>query len=175
MPEISRFYGIVIKMFFKPKEHEPSQVIPSDYFSSILLQVLVLSLEDHPPSFRRYRKYKRIWRFKNHSWTFWTSATWWKPDLRFLERFYWSSPCNLLSIHQSHFESPALIPVQNFLHKTIKTLFQLPFRKDIHQLNMERAWMLLLRKRLETWLECRRNIMHTFEGKSCRIHHNLLQ
>ena len=24
MPEISRFYGIVIKMFFKPKEHEPS-------------------------------------------------------------------------------------------------------------------------------------------------------
>lgn len=23
MPEISRFYGIVIKMFFKPKEHEP--------------------------------------------------------------------------------------------------------------------------------------------------------
>ena len=26
MPEICRFYGIVIKMFFKPKEHEPSQV-----------------------------------------------------------------------------------------------------------------------------------------------------
>lgn len=24
MPEICRFYGIVIKMFFKPKEHEPS-------------------------------------------------------------------------------------------------------------------------------------------------------
>ena len=23
MPEIVRFYGIVIKMFFKPKEHEP--------------------------------------------------------------------------------------------------------------------------------------------------------
>ena len=23
MPEISRFYGIIIKMFFKPKEHEP--------------------------------------------------------------------------------------------------------------------------------------------------------
>ncbi len=22
MPEISRFYGIVIKMFFKPKEHD---------------------------------------------------------------------------------------------------------------------------------------------------------
>ncbi len=27
MPEISRFYGIVIKMFFKPKEHEPSTAL----------------------------------------------------------------------------------------------------------------------------------------------------
>lgn len=26
MPEISRFYGIVIKMFYKPKEHEPSHI-----------------------------------------------------------------------------------------------------------------------------------------------------
>ena len=26
MPEISRFYGIVIKMYFKPKEHEPSHI-----------------------------------------------------------------------------------------------------------------------------------------------------
>lgn len=26
MPEISRFYGIVIKMFFKPKEHEPGHL-----------------------------------------------------------------------------------------------------------------------------------------------------
>lgn len=26
MPEISRFYGIVIKMFFKLKEHEPSHI-----------------------------------------------------------------------------------------------------------------------------------------------------
>lgn len=26
MPEISRFYGIVIKMFFKSKEHEPSHI-----------------------------------------------------------------------------------------------------------------------------------------------------
>ena len=26
MPEISRFYGIVIKMFFKPKEHEPAHI-----------------------------------------------------------------------------------------------------------------------------------------------------
>ena len=26
MPEITRCYGIVIKMFFKPKEHEPSHI-----------------------------------------------------------------------------------------------------------------------------------------------------
>jgi len=26
MPEIARFYGIIIKMFFKPKEHEPVHI-----------------------------------------------------------------------------------------------------------------------------------------------------
>lgn len=26
MPEICRFYGILIKMFFKPREHEPSHL-----------------------------------------------------------------------------------------------------------------------------------------------------
>ena len=26
MPEIARFYGIAIKMFFKPKEHDPSHI-----------------------------------------------------------------------------------------------------------------------------------------------------
>jgi hypothetical protein len=26
MPEVARFYGIVIKMFFKPKEHDPSHL-----------------------------------------------------------------------------------------------------------------------------------------------------
>lgn len=26
MPEISRFYGIIIKMFFKPKEHDPAHI-----------------------------------------------------------------------------------------------------------------------------------------------------
>lgn len=28
MPEIARFYGIVIKMFFKPKEHEQVTSMP---------------------------------------------------------------------------------------------------------------------------------------------------
>jgi len=26
MPEIARLYGIIIKMFFKPKEHEPAHI-----------------------------------------------------------------------------------------------------------------------------------------------------
>ncbi len=26
MPEISRFYGIIIKMLFRPKEHEPAHI-----------------------------------------------------------------------------------------------------------------------------------------------------
>jgi hypothetical protein len=26
MPEITRFYGIIIKMFFKPREHEPAHI-----------------------------------------------------------------------------------------------------------------------------------------------------
>lgn len=26
MPEICRFYGITIRMFFKPREHEPSHI-----------------------------------------------------------------------------------------------------------------------------------------------------
>ncbi|MBO4907511.1 MAG: DUF4160 domain-containing protein [Bacteroidaceae bacterium] len=26
MPEIARFYGIIIKMFFKPKEHDPAHI-----------------------------------------------------------------------------------------------------------------------------------------------------
>lgn len=26
MPEVARFYGITIRMFFKPKEHEPSHI-----------------------------------------------------------------------------------------------------------------------------------------------------
>ncbi len=30
MPEIARFYGIIIKMFFKPKEHDPNHT-PYEY------------------------------------------------------------------------------------------------------------------------------------------------
>lgn len=31
MPEISRFYGIVIKMFFEPKEHVPRHLRVQGY------------------------------------------------------------------------------------------------------------------------------------------------
>lgn len=42
MPEISRFYGIVIKMFFKPKEHEPSHIhaLYNEYMGIYNLQTL---------------------------------------------------------------------------------------------------------------------------------------
>ncbi len=40
MPEIARFYGIVIKMFFKPKEHEPSHIyaLYGEYVGEINIQ-----------------------------------------------------------------------------------------------------------------------------------------
>ena len=40
MPEITRFYGIVIKMFFMPKEHEPSHIhaIYGEYVGEINIQ-----------------------------------------------------------------------------------------------------------------------------------------
>ena len=42
MPEISRFYGIIIKMFFKPKEHEPAHihVIYDEYVGCLTLTLL---------------------------------------------------------------------------------------------------------------------------------------
>ena len=50
MPEITRFYGIVIKMFFKPKEHEPSHIhaIYGDDTAEIAIQDGTL-LEGHLP------------------------------------------------------------------------------------------------------------------------------
>jgi len=50
MPEISRFYGIVIKMFFKPKEHEPSHIhaIYSEYVGIFDLNTLEMTDGDLP-------------------------------------------------------------------------------------------------------------------------------
>lgn len=51
MPEISRFYGIVIKMFFKPKEHEPSHIhaLYGEYVGEFNIQTLEMIQGDLPP------------------------------------------------------------------------------------------------------------------------------
>lgn len=50
MPEITRFYGIVIKMFFKPKEHEPSHIhaVYGDYLGAFNIQTLEMLQGDLP-------------------------------------------------------------------------------------------------------------------------------
>lgn len=50
MPEISRFYGIVIKMFYKPKEHEPSHIhaIYGEYVGIFDLQKVEMTEGDLP-------------------------------------------------------------------------------------------------------------------------------
>lgn len=49
-PEISRFYGIVIKMFFKPKEHDPSHIhaLYGEYVGVFDLHTMVLTEGDLP-------------------------------------------------------------------------------------------------------------------------------
>lgn len=51
MPEIARFYGIVIKMFFKPKEHEPSHIhaLYGEYVGEFDLGTLEMTVGDLPP------------------------------------------------------------------------------------------------------------------------------
>lgn len=50
MPEITRFYGIIIKMFFKPKEHEPSHIhaLYGEYIGIFNLQTLEMTDGDLP-------------------------------------------------------------------------------------------------------------------------------
>ena len=49
-PEISRFYGIVIKMFFKPKEHEPSHIhaLYGEYMGEFNIRTLEMIEGDLP-------------------------------------------------------------------------------------------------------------------------------
>lgn len=51
MPEITRFYGIVIKMFFKPKEHEPSHIhaLYGEYMGEFNISTLEMIQGDLPP------------------------------------------------------------------------------------------------------------------------------
>ena len=50
MPEISRFYGIVIKMFFKPKEHEPSHIhaLYGEYMGEFNIRTMEMEKGDLP-------------------------------------------------------------------------------------------------------------------------------
>lgn len=50
MPEICRFYGIVIKMFFKPKEHEPSHIhaLYGEHIGIFDLKTLTMTEGDLP-------------------------------------------------------------------------------------------------------------------------------
>lgn len=50
MPEISRFYGIIIKMFFKPKEYEPSHIhaLYGEYMGEFNLRTLEMIEGDLP-------------------------------------------------------------------------------------------------------------------------------
>ena len=50
MPEVSRFYGIVIKMFFKPKEHEPSHIhaLYGEHIGIFNIQTLQMTEGDLP-------------------------------------------------------------------------------------------------------------------------------
>lgn len=54
MPEISRFYGIVVKMFFKPKEHEPSHIhaLYGEYIGIFDLETLEMTEGDLPKKAR---------------------------------------------------------------------------------------------------------------------------
>ncbi len=50
MPEISHFYGIIIKMFFKPKEHEPAHIhaIYNEYIGVFDIKTFEMTMGDLP-------------------------------------------------------------------------------------------------------------------------------
>lgn len=50
MPEIARFYGIIIKMFFKPKEHEPSHIyaLYGEYLGEFNIRTMEMIQGDLP-------------------------------------------------------------------------------------------------------------------------------
>ena len=64
MPEISRFYGIVIKMFFKPKEHEPSHIhaLYGEYMGIFEIGSMEMTAGDLP---KKAQELVREWMAKN--------------------------------------------------------------------------------------------------------------
>lgn len=72
MPVISRFYGIVIKMYFKPDEHEPSHIhaIYGEYIGQFNIKTFEMIRGDLP---NKARKLVTEWMKKyqtelNHMW-----------------------------------------------------------------------------------------------------------
>lgn len=65
MPEISRFHGIVIKMFFKPKEHEPSHIhaLYGEYVGLFDLQTAQMTEGDLP---KKAEELVQKWLLQNH-------------------------------------------------------------------------------------------------------------
>lgn len=66
MPEIGRFYGIIIKMFFKPKEHDPSHIhaLYGEHVGIFEIQSLDMVEGDLP---KKAQELVRIWRWHNDS------------------------------------------------------------------------------------------------------------
>lgn len=64
MPEISRFYGIIIKMFFKPKEHEPAHIhaLYNEYVGVFDINTLEMTDGDLP---QRAQELVREWLIPN--------------------------------------------------------------------------------------------------------------
>lgn len=65
MPVISHFYGIYIKMFFKPKEHEPAHIhaIYEEYVGVFDIKTFEMTQGDLP---RRAQQHVKDW-LKEHS------------------------------------------------------------------------------------------------------------
>jgi len=66
MPEIARFYGIVIKMFFKPKEHEPAHIhaLYNDYVGTFDIKTFDMIEGDLP---QRAQQLVKEWLTLNQS------------------------------------------------------------------------------------------------------------
>lgn len=66
MPEICRFYGIIIKMFFKPKEHEPSHIhaLYGEYIGIFNIKTLTMIEGDLP---KRARELVIEWLQQHHA------------------------------------------------------------------------------------------------------------
>ena len=84
MPEIARFYGIIIKMFFKPKEHEPSHIhaLYGEYIGEFNIQTMEMIQGDLPD---RAQKMVREWidEHRDELQTMWDNQQIWElPPLK---------------------------------------------------------------------------------------------